>query len=903
MLFIAHEKSFYELLREYLISNNLVDRDLNLAVYNNALIVRCQDLGFKSLEGYSRFVMILPFMQRLVETRLLVPNCHPLSLYQYESQLEALSVKLIQQILGDVERYGTEEKQNGVSLITKVLTTRIELGRIEDEAEPLRILFVESVEGEEAYSMGFRLKTILPEIIRPRIVACESYSTALEKAKKAAFPPGKATKLNDNYRSLYLEKNKSGFYQVADSVREFVNFRKFDILTQKLEDDDLAYYHIISCNNVVRFYPREAADLIIEKLTHYLAPGGLMLLDLPDGYPAPALDCLDRINLGETYAFRKNEKPCPTENVTEISGAQETLTNRLIQAKAFFLDQRFDLAKKIVEEILHHNIDSLRANHFKGDVYVKLKEIGKALLQYRKVQLIDPRSVEALYNSTALSWISHEREMALESLDKLEEKLPDLDEAMLIRKFDINGESFETICGELRQKIENNEEVDLDELQKRVQELKETQLEIPNIVVPDPFQKGKDLSEESQNQGEEGTVLLSTSEIKVVNIAELPSTRDYGEHDPWKKKMKELEERRERGEIIDEEEETSQDRTRILESVPPIQEEELPPPVTRELPGVVRKKKKTSAAKLKDEDEDEEKTIEYRMPKGLGLGKSSDGSRKVTKLKNRRRPKFKRTSSVKSTKRLYVKPVSPDIFEEDEEYYPGTVEEEYYPDTEVDEEEESDFRAIGTRKLDLRNFQIPGQHPEVYDEIARMEIGLSPGLKVSLEEMLSREDLKGLAMILKFHGGQASPPQREILEIMDRIIQVSTKKKQVPQPIVKYEGKLKEVYEKILKIKRLLANKNLLEASILFHQLIKMRSTYEDLPDFQKRRLQKLRGKLEDKFERYQKFKDKYFTDPLVVFQKDMWEVLAQLSPRDNLVEVGEKYGLDPDSIPPELRL
>ena len=144
---------------------------------------------------------------------------------------------------------------------------------------------------------------------------------------------------------------------------------------------------------------------------------------------------------------------------------------------------------------------------------------------------------------------------------------------------------------------------------------------------------------------------------------------------------------------------------------------------------------------------------------------------------------------------------------------------------------------------------------------------------------------------------RVSPVQREIVKILEKVIQLSMAQKQEVKEKKEYKGKLAETHQQIEKIKSLLRDKNLLEASIMFQQLINTGAAIKKLSPRQRRRVENAKVKIERKTTRYQEFIDQYFTDPVQIFQKDLWDVLAQLTPRENLVDMGKKYGLDPQHL------
>lgn len=896
MLFITKEKSFYELLREYLVTNSLMKKELSLAVFNSSLLTRSQELGFKNLESYCRYVIILPYLDRLREVKLLVPNYNPITLYQSGEQLEELSQSLIGGLLESAEKSAAGAKyEDGGSWLTRVLTQPIEIKRNENEQAALRILFPECGEGEEAYSMGFRLKTILSKEIKPEIIACESNSSFMDKIKTAEYPPGKIVNLHDNYRSLYLDKNKAGYYVVADSVKKLVQVRKYDILTQEFSEEFYSYFNIISCNNLIKFYPAEVSAILLDKMVRYLAPGGLLFASFPEGKAREAISpCLDIIPLGKTYVYRRNTEPCrDIESPVRISHDNESMDNQLMHIRGVFLDRIFDRAKKLIEDVLNKHIDSLIANEFKGDIYFTLNESSKALLQYRKALLINGKFLPAHYNSAILLYRTGEKDMAVSHLDDIDKKIENLDEPTLLKYFDITVENFRILCSELRQKFEEGLEVEPEKLRERFLELKHTDIEAPNIEVPDLFRRKS--AENQEPVAESSAPTMPLGERKVVNISELPSTRDYGEHDPWKKKMQELEERRQRGEIVEEEFITTPLSSLDHPSMPQTQGTTVLPPVTSVLPGYMESAQEQEEA----EEEEDDGGVQYRMPKALRMDKSQDKEKKGKKKKQEVKQKSKKAKpSLKPAKtKMYLKPMSPDAMEEEEEEEEEQELEEEEEDEEEEieeEEEEEEEEVVKPVRSPLRNLQLSLRKPTTEREVIKMEVGLPQDLINHIDLLIIREDLHGLQDLLLAYQNRVSPVQRDILRMLEKVIHLTLTQRQEVQEQKEYKGKLKETYQQIQKVKNLLRDKNLLEASIMFQQLISMGAAIKRLTPRQRRRIEKAKGQIEKKTVRYQDFIDQYFTDPVQVFQKDLWDVLSQLTPRENLVEMGKKFGLDP---------
>ena len=220
---------------------------------------------------------------------------------------------------------------------------------------------------------------------------------------------------------------------------------------------------------------------------------------------------------------------------------------------------------------------------------------------------------------------------------------------------------------------------------------------------------------------------MPLGQMKVVNISELPSTRDYGEHDPWKKKMQELEERRARGEVVEEEFVTtplsSLDHPQFQQSAGTT----ILPPVTDVLPGYMEEE---------EAGEEEEEGIEYRLPKGLRMEEAKKQEKPGKKKKQEAKKKVKKAKSAEkpAKTKMYLKPMSPDFFgdseeEEEEEYEePAEEEEESEEEYEEDEEEEEEEEEVKPVRSPLRNLQLSLRKPAAEKEIIKMEVGLPPGL-------------------------------------------------------------------------------------------------------------------------------------------------------------------------------
>ncbi len=542
MFFITYEKSFYELLKKYLLQNRLINESIPIASYNHGLVVRAKDLGFSKLDNYCRYALLLPFRDKMEEIRFLNLSYRPLYFGQHKEQIKAISHSLILKILQEEHKEEIDKEENTSVWLAKIIElgkTEIKIGKSQEKKLVVKILGAQSAEGEEIYEVAMRLNSISADEFVFEVKALESDGRFIKKAKQGIYHRGKILQLQDSYRSLYFEKTKEGLYQVVEPIRRPVKFIQYDILTNGIRDEDRGKYHLIFCNNLRRFYPFSVAKHIISLLLPCLVPGGLLFTKFASGDDIPKFSGTKIYSEKGAFAYQRTFEPLDEVEQRSISDDVETEENLFIYLKALFLDERYNTARRRVENFLRQKIDSIVGYHFLGDIYVKLGEYDKAISQYKRTLIIDPLFLPARLNVALLYAYIGAFEKATKNIREARENLSKIDIKKISSLFNVKEEYIPHLISFVEEAIESGEIITQDDFLRELDLHRKIVVELPDIEVPDPFAERKEKEEESK---------LPTGERKVVNIAELPSTRDYGEHDPWKIKMKQEEERRRREE-------------------------------------------------------------------------------------------------------------------------------------------------------------------------------------------------------------------------------------------------------------------------------------------------------------------------------------------------------------------
>jgi chemotaxis protein methyltransferase CheR len=132
-----------------------------------------------------------------------------------------------------------------------------------------------------------------------RVFATDISTTVLAKAEMGVFSEEVVRPVSDDLRRKYFMRSRdrnSRLLRVVPELRHIVEFRRLN-----LKDSDYGItdkVDVIFCRNVIIYFDRATQEQILQRLTHYLLPGGYLFvghsealhgMDLPLAPIAPAL--------------------------------------------------------------------------------------------------------------------------------------------------------------------------------------------------------------------------------------------------------------------------------------------------------------------------------------------------------------------------------------------------------------------------------------------------------------------------------------------------------------------------------------------------------------------------------------------------------------------------------------
>lgn len=135
--------------------------------------------------------------------------------------------------------------------------------------------------GEEPYTLAMVLSEWAGTHpgFRFRVLATDLCTTVLEKARLAVFDAETVAPVPAELRRRYFLRSRDRASQqmrVVPELRDMVEFRRLNLMDSDYglkENADLIF-----CRNVIIYFDRATQEQILQKLVHYLAPGGTIFL-------------------------------------------------------------------------------------------------------------------------------------------------------------------------------------------------------------------------------------------------------------------------------------------------------------------------------------------------------------------------------------------------------------------------------------------------------------------------------------------------------------------------------------------------------------------------------------------------------------------------------------------------
>ncbi|MBI5041475.1 MAG: protein-glutamate O-methyltransferase CheR [Gammaproteobacteria bacterium] len=159
--------------------------------------------------------------------------------------------------------------------------------------------------GEEPYTLAMSIQRYLDRVDSDAlfgITATDISRPTLKSAREGIYSERRMGGVAADFRARFCVDKGDGRWQITESLRRRICFAQLNILEAR--GFPLSNLDLISCQNMMIYYPRYQRLQILELLAQRLAPGGVMVLG-PADLPCWAHSEFERIRFEGTLAFRR----------------------------------------------------------------------------------------------------------------------------------------------------------------------------------------------------------------------------------------------------------------------------------------------------------------------------------------------------------------------------------------------------------------------------------------------------------------------------------------------------------------------------------------------------------------------------------------------------------------------
>jgi chemotaxis protein methyltransferase CheR len=160
--------------------------------------------------------------------------------------------------------------------------------------------------GQEPYSLAMSLLDVIPDIDSwdIRITGTDLNRQVLEVANRGWYPERKLTGLDRAHVENYMDEDDGG-YRVREEIKQLVNFRCLNLVTDPLPIEAIGTCDIIFCRNVIIYFTHETAKFVIEHFFDILNPGGYLFLGHSETLWKMSTK-YSLVEVGDTFIYKKS---------------------------------------------------------------------------------------------------------------------------------------------------------------------------------------------------------------------------------------------------------------------------------------------------------------------------------------------------------------------------------------------------------------------------------------------------------------------------------------------------------------------------------------------------------------------------------------------------------------------
>jgi chemotaxis protein methyltransferase CheR len=142
--------------------------------------------------------------------------------------------------------------------------------------------------GAEPYTIAMLLEK--NQVATPTVLATDIDQQILAKARQGLYRGAELRNVSSGDLVSYFDSKEKNTYQVKSELRRRVQFKKHDLLKDPYEKN----MHVIVCRNVTIYFKNEARDMVYQKFSDALVPGGILFTG-----------ATETINFSERFGLKK----------------------------------------------------------------------------------------------------------------------------------------------------------------------------------------------------------------------------------------------------------------------------------------------------------------------------------------------------------------------------------------------------------------------------------------------------------------------------------------------------------------------------------------------------------------------------------------------------------------------
>ncbi|MDT7571649.1 MAG: chemotaxis protein methyltransferase CheR [Actinomycetota bacterium] len=279
--------------------------------------------------------------------------------------------------------------------------------------------------GEEPYTIAMLLRELLPTTAGwdVKVVATDVSSRALEAAKRGRYGERAVQMASPDDLARFFVASGSGHYEVRPEVRNLVEFRHQNLVTDPVPFAPDERIDLVLCRNVTIYFSRETTRGLMARLHACLRDGGYLFLGHSETLWQVSEDFrLVPLGTGDSAAFvyrRIDEPPKerrgtvlpdrrtedegppqpkperraePRRDRTSVPAAAPVAPASAVAVRAALADGKYDDAVTAASNLVTAEPLNPMGHYLRGLALVNAGKDGDALVDLRKAVYLDPAS-------------------------------------------------------------------------------------------------------------------------------------------------------------------------------------------------------------------------------------------------------------------------------------------------------------------------------------------------------------------------------------------------------------------------------------------------------------------------------------------------------------------------------